>query len=227
MNLLALTQRLYRETGKSGDGPTTLVGAGKIVQRLVDALNDSWMALQQEPYNWRWMRANGSGPTTPGQTAHSPADLGIESFLRWRVPSNQYAVRAATTDSPTMLWPLRWLEPDVFRSRLVDVPVAAGPPAFWSVDASDNLLIGPPGDVVYNAHFDYVSGVTELAADEDTPGMPSRHHMILVWRALVDAGKDIASPEKVSRAMDRLSEMESNLIDDQGETITMGNLPLY
>lgn len=227
MNLLQMTQRLYRETGKSGNEPTTLVGASRIVQRLADALADSWLSLQQDPgKNWKWMRATGTGNTTPSQTAHSPADLGVTSFTRWRPANHNYAVKAYRLDNPTVLWPLIWLEREAFDYRVVDGAMAEGQPRFWSIDSADNLLIGPGGDEPYGLKFEYVTAPTELALDADTPGMPERHHLTLVWRALVDAGKDAASPDKVSRALDRLRETNANLIDDQAEPVTMHFLPL-
>lgn len=222
-----MTQRLYRETGKSGDGPTTLVDATKVVQRLADAIGDSWMSLQQESgKNWKWMRQSSTAETIPSMNAHSASDLLVSSFTRWRPFSHRYTVRAYDTTDTTNVWDLAWLEIDDFKRYYVDNGTADAAPSSWSIDDSDRLMVGPAGDVSYGLRFDYVSAPTELLLDEDEPAMPSRHHMILVWRALIDAGKDVASAEKVSRAIDRYNEMRSALIADQAEQIQMYFPPL-
>ena len=226
MNLLDLTRRLYRETGKSGDGPTTLVSATKDVLRLADRIGDANMRLEQEPRNWKWMRAKVVGDAVPLQFAQTGASLGAANFGRWRTPARDYTVRAYDPANTPAVWPLRWMEYDQFVGLMMDVPTTPTMPQVWSISPNEELLLGPAPDIAYKVMADYIFEPGLLTLDDDTPAMPARHHMILVWRALVDSGKDIAAAEKVSRAMDNLAEMENNLISDQAEQIVIGGYPL-
>ena len=226
MNLLAMTQRLYRESGRSGTAPTTLVGASNVVQRLADAISDSWDSLQLEPQNWRWMRASADVSTVAGEWLHSAATLLLTDHMNWRLPSLNYTVRACDPAAPTVVWDLTWMEPDWFKREFIDASTEEAAPRYWSIDSANNLLIGPMGDQSYTLKLDYIKAPTTLADDTNEPDMPSRHHMILVWRALADSGKDSASPEKVSRAIDRLRDMRGALLNDQAEQFTLHIEPI-
>lgn len=219
MNLLQLTQRLHRESGRAGAGPTTLVGASKEVQRLADKIADAWLLLQQEPRNWKWMRRSSSPTIGAGLVDLSGADLGLTGFGRWRRPTREYAPRCYDPAAPQSVMPLEWREHDRFVRDFRDIELQPGSPQFWTIAPDETLMIAPAGLTDTTIKVDWIIDVTELAEDGDTPDMPARHHMILVWRALVDAGKADASPEDVSRAIDALRTMEDNLISDQADEI--------
>lgn len=222
MNYLQLAQRLHRESGRSGNGPTTAGGATKDHARLFDWLADAWRDLQSRPIDWRWMREGLDGPTALAQLAYTGADLGVSDFGRWRMVSDDYTVKAYLAAEPTQVWRLYWLEMDEFKRRFEDQDPAAGRPQFWSIGDDDQLMIGPQSDVVYRLKAEYHREPTELAADGDEPELPARHHMILVWAALIQVGIFDNAPEVLARARDKFAQMEHALIDDTARLVTFG-----
>lgn len=222
-----MTRRLYRESGKSGSGPTTLVDASNDVLRLADAISDTWLSLQLEPRNWRWMRDSGTGPAAIGQNTNTGASLGFDRFGRFRPGSRWYTVRAFDPAAPESVWPLRWVaEHDIFVRNFMDSAFMAGPPQLWTISPAGELLVGPQPDKAYQLKADFVRAPTALVEDTDEPDMPGEYHMLLVWRALVYAGKASASAERVSNAMDRMAELWEPLLTHQAEQITFDNQPL-
>lgn len=226
MNLLQLVQRLHRESGRAGSGPTTLVDASKEVLRLADKINDAWVQLQQEPRGWKWMRRSGTLSLAAGLTERTAVDFGIEGFGRWRRPTRHYTIRCLDPTNPQNVWDLQWADHDRFVRAFVDSPIEPGYASAWSIGPNEELLIAPAGVIDLQLKADWISDVTELVADADTPNMPARHHMLLVWRALVDAGKADAAIEDVSRATDALNTMLDNLISDQTDEIAWQPSPL-
>lgn len=224
MNLLQLVQRLHREARRSGAAPATLVGARVEVLRLADWINDAWQKLQAEPYNWRWMRAT-ADVAWPAGLVVGPAGAGIADFGSWRRASPDYWPRAMDPANPQSMWRVDWLDYDEF-ARRSDLTLQPAWPTRWTIGNADELMLLPPAVSDVTVRLDYVRARTELLADSDEPGMPARHHMILVWRAMVEYGKASVAPEDVSRAADNLSDMMSALIDEQGEQIRWAASPL-
>ena len=54
-----------------------------------------------------------------------------------------------------------------------------------------------------------------MAADADTPDMPSEFHLLLVWRALQEVAKFDAAPEVLARAEKNHAGMVHRLLLDQ------------
>lgn len=222
MNYLQLVQRLHRESGRSGSGPTTITGASKDHTRLFDWVADAWLKLQSRPIDWRWMRVSIDGPTTTTQTNYTGADLGAADFGRWRVASDDYTVKAYLASAPTNVWRLSWMDPELFKYRYDDLSPSAGQPLHWTIGDDGALRIGPESDVVYRLKIDYLHEPTLLEVNADSPDFASRHHLMLMWRALVEVGKFDNAPDALARASTNYSEMESALMDDYARPITLG-----
>lgn len=222
MNLLQLAQRLHRESGRSGNGPTTITGATKDHARLFDWVADAWRELQSRPIDWRWMRASLDGPAALAQTAYTGTDLGVSDMGRWRVASCDYTVKAYLATAPTQVWRLMWLELDEFKRRFEDQAPSAGQPQYWTLANDDRLMIGPQSDVVYRIKAEYHREPSELAADGDEPTLSARHQLILVWAALIQAAIFDNAPDVLARAKLNFVRMESSLIDDSARPIFLG-----
>ena len=226
MNLLQLTQRLHRESGRAGDAPATLVDARKELLRLADKIGDEWRTLQQEPRDWKWKRRADAVLLAANITERHGADFGLVGFGRWRRPTREYTVRCAEVTNLLNVWPLTWRSYDVFVREFVDSPQDAGHPQFWTIGPSEELLVAPAGLVDHQLKLDWITDVTELAENGDEPDMPGRHHMLLMWRALIASSKGDASIEDVSRAKDQADAMLDSLLADQTDEIGWKASPL-
>ena len=223
MNYLQLVQRLHRESGRSGSGPTAIIGASKDHQRLFDWVADACRNLESRPIDWRWLRESlTAAPTVSGQGDYTGTDLGATDFGRWRVFSDDYTVKCYLPATPTNVWRLAWMEPEQFKERYDDLQPADGKPMHWTISDGDALRIGPAPDDIYSLKVDYLREPQELAADADVPGLPARFHLMLMWRALVDVGKFDNAADVLARASTNFAALESALIDDQARAITLG-----
>lgn len=214
MNLLQLVQRVYLESGKSGAGPVTLDQPSKDVARIMGWVDDAWLALQTDSTRrWDWMQASMDGLAPTGVVTHTATTLGVANFGRWRVPSKAYTVRAFDPLEPGNVWRLRFMPLDQFTSAVLDHPVAPGPPNCWTVGHAQQLMVGPAGDRDYMLRADYSTAAQRLSAETDEPNMPEDLHMYLVWRALVDAGRQSVAAEVVAAAADKESELWDRLVN--------------
>lgn len=223
MNLLQMAQRLHRESGRSGNGPTTLTGATKEHQRLADWLNDAWAELQERPIDWAWMRKRlTAGTLTTGRWRYVGADLGLSDFGRWRPASPGYAPLAFLPSEPANKRRLHWMPLDRFRAGYIDADTQAGPPLDWSIDDDGALLIGPQSDQSYSLVAEYLRATTTLTNDADEPNLPAQHHMLLVWRALVEVAKFDNAADVLARASSNFGRAENTLLAQYARPLHFG-----
>jgi hypothetical protein len=215
MNFLAIVQRVHRETLRSTAAPTTVVGASDRNQRIIDAVADAWAELQAER-DWRWMRATTDTPLTIGQQTYTAAQLGIATrFGRWRHDDSNYAPILYLAGSLNTLWEMAYWDLDNFRKLFIYRLVASTTPIAWTFDESNQFLIGPQPALAYMLRAEYWKEPSTLAVDADTPDMPDRFHMLLVWRALQDAAKADAAPELLAKAEKNYGDLYDKLMFDQ------------
>jgi hypothetical protein len=214
VNYLQIVQRLHRESGRSTAAPTTVVGANERHARLFDWAADSWRDLQGER-DWRWMRASLDVALTIDQKVYTGAGLGATRFGRWRQQDREYSPGIYIDGSINTLQELEFLQLDEFNRQWVYRNDYASQPLNWTVDNDNQLLIGPKPALAYKLRVDYWKSASELAADADTPDMPERFHMLLVWRALQEVAKFDAAPEVLARAEKNYSDLKGRMLFDQ------------
>lgn len=214
MNYLELVQRLHRESGRSTEAPTSVTGANERAARLFDWVADAWRNLQAER-DWKWMRATLDVALTVGQQTYTGTELGAARFGRWRLDDETYNPYLYISGSTNSLWRLGYYQLDEFRSMYVYRTWGNSTPVGWTFDESNNLLVGPPPALAYKLRQEYWMEPSDLAADTDTPDMPSRFHMLLVWRALQEVAKFDAAPEVLARAEKNHADMKHRLLLDQ------------
>nr|HPL79494.1 hypothetical protein [Burkholderiaceae bacterium] len=73
----------------------------------------------------------------------------------------------------------------------------------------------------YKLRIEYWKEPSELAADADTPDMPDRFHMLLVWAALQEVAKFDAAPEVLARAEKNHGALKFALTMDQSRLPTL------
>ncbi|MEY3252289.1 MAG: hypothetical protein RL227_1262 [Pseudomonadota bacterium] len=231
MNLLQLVQRLHREAGRSGDGPTSIVGTSKQHQRLFDWVADANRELESRPLDLRWMRRRvtiATVATTTALTSYAPraaivdGGLGLTTFGRWRPPSDEWAPRVVDPTDATRTWDMEHLPLDDWRDAYVHSTQVPSRPGAWSVDDDDSLLIGPTPDAAYNIRIEYLRTPLDLAADTDVPEFGAEFHMILCWRALIEVGKFDNASDILARAQTNYARLEDSLLSRYTRKMTWG-----
>lgn len=221
MTFLELVQRLHSESLRSTAAPTSVTGATDRNTRLFNRVADAWRELQGER-DWRWMRATTDVALVVGQQTYSAADLSLTRFRSWRAEDSDYYPGLYIDGQPNTFWPLYWEQLDRFRQEWIYITNGNSTPIAWSTDESHRLLLGPAPGIAYKLRAEYWKEPSELAADSDEPDMPSKFHMILVWRALRDVGIADAKPELVALAESNYATMHGQLMLDQARLPYLG-----
>ena len=209
-----MVQRVHSETLRSTAAPATVVSPSDRNARIINAVADAWADLQAER-DWRWMRETLDVALTIGQQTYTGTALGATRFGRWRKEDLDYQPIIYKTGTPNALWHLDYWQLDQFRYQYLYRTWGNSTPLGWTFDESNQLIIGPAPAVAYNIRIEQWKEPSALSADADTPDMPSRFHLVLVWKALQAVARQDAAPEILSHAETMHTEIYSRLLRDQ------------
>lgn len=226
--LIEIARRVKSESGRSGTGPVSVAAAGDDDRRILNAVRDAWQALQLEAFWWRWMRKSmAAGALAAGQVANTVAALGLTDHGEWWPESSDYWPTAYDVNDASNEWRLRELSYDRFRARFMVGTHDAAQPQFYAIAPNGDLLVGPkPDSANYRVRMDYKAAPTSLLVDADAPDMPSQHHDVLIWLALMPIAAADAAPEHYTRGRDKSDDLLSKLIDSQAEKMRITARPL-
>lgn len=226
MNFLQLAQRVKVESGLAGPGPSSVSTPTLSEQRIFAWVN--WAArditLQRE--DWRWRRGSATLASTTAQV-NTATDFGITDFASWKMGTRFYKPSAyRIADGASTEHELQWLDYDQFRKNYIIGTPATANVQCWSISPDEEFLLGPTPDAAHFVRADYVKDYTDMTADADTPAIPARFHMLIVWRALKEyAGYDAAS-EVLLRAESNYTAMWPQLVQSQIEAPSFMARPL-
>ena len=201
MNFLALAQAVKRESGLGMESSivsyTTATGDDR---RMFQWVNWAARDITLSRENWRWRHGAATLASTLTQ-ANAASLFGLTDFASWKAASKEYKPSAyRISDGASTEKPLAWLEYEQFRQMFTVGSQTTGSAQYWSISPSEEFLIGPAPDSAHFIRADYVKDFTDLAADADIPSIPTRFHMLIVWRALMEYGGFDAAGEVYQRA---------------------------
>jgi hypothetical protein len=239
MNFLALAQRTAVECGvASGTAiksalPAT-AGATGSLGRVVGWVNDAWTDIQMDQPDWDWMRSSvllGAGvsfPTIAGQASY-PLGTGVgtvgvaaDSFGAWdRETFRCFPTAVGFTgegylaDIPFEAWRNGYMFGAQRSVKTRPVVVAVGP--------DQSLNLGPPPNGLYTVTADYFAGPVEMVLDTDVPvGLPTRFHMLIVYRAMMKYAGYESAPEVYTRGSAENAGMYAQLMTARAPAMTFG-----
>lgn len=216
MNFLQLTQAVRREAGAAGT-ITTLVGPNAETTRYLNWVNWAARDITLAREDWKWRRGAATVASTTAQTL-TATDFGLTDFASWKRASRFYKPSAyRVTDGANSEHELQWMEYDQYRkSFLIGAPATASVQC-WSISPSDEFLLGPEPDAAHFVRADYVKDYTDLSVDADIPLLPTRFHMLIVWRALMEYGGYDAAGEVFQRSEKNYTTLWTSLVQSQLE----------
>lgn len=219
MNYLEIAQRSVLEGGASGRG-VSIAGASGEWLRFVTWVNQAWQDIQNEHSgSWLWMRKTKSFPTVAEQGEYTLSDLSITDFASWHKDS--FRVYKDTVGNETYL---PYLPYNMFRDiyLISNVPTTYSMPSVMTISPIKSIVLAlPPNDASYVITGDYQSTPAKLTLDADTPAMPERFHMAIVWKALMYYAAYESYPEKYSTAEREYKRIRNQLEIDQLPEITI------
>lgn len=221
MNFLQLVNRLRMECGVSGPSLVTLTGLTGEAARMKDWLNAAWVDIQTSKEDWSFLREAVVFETTASQQFYTAEETGIDDFANWKRDS----FRASTVGSDYRDEQLlNYMEYTTFRNLYMysNMRHTEQRPVVVTVDPQKRLGFGaiPSDQFVING--EYYKKPSELVLDTDTPGLPDRFHMMIVYRAMTSYAGYEAAPEVLSRGQAEFNRLMNQLVIDQLPTITLG-----
>lgn len=233
-NYLQLCQDLRREASISGTGPSATASQTGEYLRVTNWIKQAWIDIQnrhQAP-GWRWLRSPFTVNTVAEDDTYAATDCtdsrlsaAITRFRRWWLlddegcPAIKCYLSSAGVAGENYLTPLTWNQ---FRDIYKRGTQTSSQPQHVAVDPQNNLVLGPKPSAVYVVSGEYQMSAQILAANDDTPEMPSDFHS-LIWRYAMQmyAGHQ-AAPEAMARAISEGNRQMRQLERDQLPEMRMG-----
>lgn len=222
MNFLELCSRLGTESGVSGS-ISTVTGVTGEWSRIVNWIQQAWVEIQEENPEWNWMRKPVSFDTIANQSTYTPtsAPISLTDFASWREDSFRIYLTSAGVGTE---WLLPFRDYNSFRDYwlLSSRKITYARPTEITVAPNKDLILGLAPDSIYTVSGEYYKQPVILSADADTPDMPSRFHMAIVYRAMMFYGGYESASDAYSRGESQYKAMMNNIRYDQMPSITRG-----
>lgn len=215
MNFLALCNRLRESCGISGDGPSTVEGQVGEMSRVVNWINEAYLDIQQIHPDWRWLRKSFSFPTVAGQTAYSLAECGITDHGQWDVGTFRCYPTAVGLNGEMLLCDMDY---EHWRNlyQLGAMRAVQTRPTVATILPDNSFGLGSAPDATgYTIIGDYYAEPSEMALDADIPLIPAKHHMAIVYRAMMFYGVYEAAPEVFLRGETEFKRLIGRMRRDQ------------
>lgn len=232
MTFLQLVQRLVAECA-SAQSISSIVSQTGEALRFVNWASQAWTEIQAMHDDWEFLRSSsllGSGVSfaTVSGTSSYPLGSGAgtvgvtaANFGKWIPDSFRNYATTVGTSSEVFMDPIDF---DVWRDaymygamrnvRTRPMAVAIGP--------DKSLCLGPVPNALYTVTGDYYAAPSTMSVDADTPtGLPSRFHMLIVYKAMQYYAAYEAAPEVQARGNDGWSSLITELEAAYGPKIRM------
>ena len=222
MNFLQLVNRARAECGVSGAALTTTTDATGEAGRFVNWINAAWVDIQTAKEDWQWLRQAFEFQTIAGQQIYTPAQAGIgATFGNWKRDSFRCSSVGANYADEQLL---NWMEYTTFRNlyQYGNMRNTQQRPVVVTVTPDKSLGFGAVPNQAYVIAGEYYTRPVEFTTDEDTPALPDRFHMAVVYRAMMFYGGYEAASEVFQRGESEFKRLMKRLEVDQIPTIVSG-----
>ena len=219
LTFLALAQRLRQEAGISGSGPTTVVSQTGEMKRVVDWILTAYEDIQTAHTSWRFLRSTFSFSTVDGQQSYTPAQAGITDMGAWI--TDTISLYSSASDEQFLSY-VPW---DFFKAvyGIGTNRTVESRPNVVTVTPGNSLSLWQLPDAVYTCKGEYYQTADTMAVDADTPVIPRRFQMAIVWKALTYYGAYAAADEKYLHGKNEYRRLMRLLELDQLEDFTYGD----
>lgn len=226
MNRLQLCNRLKRKCRITGSDLTTTLNQTGEFARVVDWIDEAWMEIQLARPDWKWMRNSMTFPTVADQATYTLAQIestgtGFSDFGNWELDTFRcYTTSVGTNDENE----LSWIDYNGWRdtyqigaTRNTDTR-----PTQFTVTPALGIGLGCTPAAGYTISGDYFKVATELAANTDTPALPSQFHMAVVYKGMMYYGVSESKPEIYDEGFTSFTRMMARLELQQLPQMSLG-----
>ena len=218
LTFLVLARRLRQEAGISGSGPTTVVSQTGEMGRVVDWILAAYQDIQNAHTSWRFMREAFSFSTVDGQQEYTPVQAGITNMGAWI--TDTISLYSSVSDEQFLDY-ITW---DFFKSNywIGSHRTTESRPVVVTVTPGNSLALWQIPDAVYTCRGEYYKTTVTMTVDSDTPIIPIRFQLAIVWKALMYYGAYAAADEKYAHGKNEFRRLMRLMELDQLEDFTYG-----
>lgn len=218
MNFLSLCQRLRQEAGISGTGPASVLSQTGEMQRVVDWISTAYEDIQNLHETWKFLRTAFSFSTIIGTQDYTPTAVALTDFAAW-VKEDIRIYSSVEDESPLTYYPWR-----IFREAYFfgTHRTTTGRPTVCTVRPNSALALWQLPDAVYTVNGEYYKTADILTVNASIPLLPTRFHMMIVWKGLMHYGAFAAADEKYAHGEKEYKKLLAMLELDQLEDVTYG-----
>ena len=221
MNLLQLVNQTRVECGVSGPALSTAQSQTGESGRIVAWVVQAWTDIQTSKEDWLWMRESFDFNTVSGTWEYSATDAGLTDFGNWKRDSFRASSSGQNYRDEQLLNYMEWT---TFRNlyRYANMRNTTARPVVVSIMPNKDLAFGSIPDAVYVIDGEYYTQPVVLSADADTPLLPARFHMAIVYRAMMYYAGYEAAPEVMARGEFEYRRLYMRMEIDQLPTLISG-----
>lgn len=181
MNRLQLVNALSVEASIAGNGVSTTNGQTGEGGRLVSWIDQAYEDVQNEYFDWKFLRAQATFNTQVGVNIIQPAaDLNVwDREMLFNSDRSQIQI----TDYE-----------DLEEKRDESI---TGTPTEFILKADNTLMAYPKPDKVETFTYDYFKVPHVMTADTDKPVFPAQFHRVIIGRALIYYGNYESAQEMI------------------------------
>ena len=221
MNLLQLVNQTRVECGVSGPALTTAQSQVGESGRMVSWTQQAWIDLQTSKEDWLFLREPFTFNLVANQYQYTATEAGLTDFGNWKRDSFRASSVGQDYKDEQLLNYMEWT---TYRNlyRYANMRNTTARPVVVSITPEKYLAFGSKPDQAYVIDGEYYTQPVTLAADADTPLLPARFHMAIVYRAMMYYAGYEAAPEVQSRGDFEYRRLYSRMEIDQLPTIVSG-----
>ncbi len=218
MDFLSICQRLRQEAGLSGVGPASVLSQTGEMKRVVDWVTAAYQDIQDLHATWRFLREDFSFSTIASVQDYTPAAVSLTDFASW-VKEDIRIYESVSDESQLEYYP--WL---IFRKSFYfgSNRTVTGRSTVVTVRPDNTLTLWQIPSSIYTVNGEYYKSAQEMSGNADVPVLPSRFHMMIVWKALMHYGAYAGADEKYAHGNNQYKSLLPLLEMDQLEDLTYG-----
>jgi len=209
---------LRQEAGLSGTGPASVLSQTGEMKRIVDWVSSAYEDIQNLHATWRFLRTDFSFSTIIGTQDYTPAAVSLSDFGSWI--KEDIRIYSSVTDEDF----LEYCPWEIFREAYYfgSNRTQTGRPTVITVKPNNALALWQLPDGVYTVNGEYYKTAQTMTANADSPLMPTRFQMIIVWKGLMHYGAYAGADEKYAHGSNEYKKLLALLEYDQLEDFTFG-----
>lgn len=215
MNFLQLCQRLRSEAGIAGTGPSTVVNQSGEMGRIVAWVQDAYRDICDKRRDWNFLRNDFTFNLVIGTSEYAQST--VSNLANWKTDSFRLYLTTVNDEQ----W-IRFLPWEEFRDFRLYGPTstATGRPIEFSVKPDKTVTFWPIPDDTYTVRGEFFRTAPELSLDADEP-LFDRHHMAIVYNALMRNAAHTADPGTYSYAEKEYGRLINKLENERASKPTI------